>query len=317
MLSIIGRAAVKRVVAGGPQSTNRALQSIWQLQRVPVPESADNAPSRSQVLFLYKRSYATTTVTKARAARSPRSTTTAKPKTKAAPKKAVKKPAKKPAKKAKPALRKAKKPVKKPVKRKVLTEKQKELAVIKDLRAKALSIPTMKPPSAWQVFTADQSKTSGAPLTERMSAFGQQYKSLSPAELESLNHIANENKETNAVQYKQWVESHTPDQIRIANNARKLLKKKYNKKHLATIVDSRQPKRPANARAMFVKDRYDSGDFKGIKFAEASKLVQSEWSALSPSERKVYEDSGKSNVNRYVQEYKTVYHRDSRAQIPK
>ncbi|CZR61082.1 uncharacterized protein PAC_10978 [Phialocephala subalpina] len=324
MLSAIGRAAVKRVVAGGPQSTNRTFQTIWQLQRVALSQRADNDASQSHPWLQSKRSYVT--ASKATKTTKSKSSTTAKPRAKKGPaKKVVKKPlkraAKKTVKRGRPALK--KKPVKKPVKaKKILTEEQKkklavkqERALIKELKIKALTPPKQKPRTAWSIFVSKElANTAGKP-TERMGTLPDKYKAISPSELESLNHIANQNKTANVVAYKQWVESHTPDQIRIANNARLALKKKLNKTSgYPAIKDSRLPKRITNARALFTKDRYASGDFKGISLSDASKLLSSDWNSLSPSERKAYTDRAAADTQRYVQEFKTVFHRDSTAQ---
>lgn len=87
--------------------------------------------------------------------------------------------------------------------------------------------------------------------------------------------------------FKKWLGTHTPDQIRLANNARTQLKRKYKKHGLAPIPDSRLPKRPIIARSFFLKDRYATGELKGIPFGDAAKLIAREWTALSASERKV------------------------------
>jgi hypothetical protein len=57
-------------------------------------------------------------------------------------------------------------------------------------------------------------------------------------------------------------------------------------KHLK-IDDPRIPKRPLPAYILFVKERYTSGDFKGISPVEAAKILAQEYKALSESERKV------------------------------
>ncbi|KAF8867296.1 hypothetical protein BDZ45DRAFT_667259 [Acephala macrosclerotiorum] len=316
MLSAIGRSAVKRIVAGGPQSTNRAFQTIWQLQRVALSQQADNDASQSYPWLQSKRSYAT--ATKATQTTKSKSSTTAKPKAKKAPaktavKKPVKKAAKKPVKMGRPALK--KKPVKKPVRaKKVLTEAQKERALIKELKAKALTPPKLKPYTAWTLFAGTELTNTPGNAMAQMGSIRDKYKELSPSEIESLNHTASQNKVANTVAYKQWVESHTPDQIRIANNARAMLKKKLNKaRGYTAIKDARLPKRSANSRALFTKERYASGDFKGISIVDASKLLTTEWNSLSPSERKVYEDRAAADTQRYVQEFKTVFHKDSTA----
>lgn len=87
---------------------------------------------------------------------------------------------------------------------------------------------------------------------------------------------------------KKWIESHTPDEIRIANNARTMLKRKLNKPASYTLIsDPRIPKKPANSYLHYVQEKLASGDFKGIKLSEAIVLISNEWKALSPSQKTV------------------------------
>jgi len=103
-----------------------------------------------------------------------------------------------------------------------------------------------------------------------------------------LNQKANENKALTDIAFKKWVETHTPEQIRDANNARSALKRKLGKHHAyPPITDPRLPKRAASAYLFFVKDRFTSGDFKGISIVEATRLIAAEWKALAAGERKV------------------------------
>ena len=107
--------------------------------------------------------------------------------------------------------------------------------------------------------------------------------------------MAAERNEARAAEYKAWVESHTPDQIRIANNARNLLRRKLAGKlkgnakpgHTQLIVDERQVKRPQTAWSFFFAERQASSDFKSIAIAERAKLIAGEWKALSADEKKV------------------------------
>jgi hypothetical protein len=298
MLSTIGRAAVRRVVAGAPQSTNKAFQSIWHLQHVGTLHNPKNGSGLPQFSSL-GRSYATT----AKVVSKPRTTKPTANPLKAVAKKAAKKPVKKPVKKV--AKKKAvKKPVKKPAKKKILTEEQAEKLALKKLKAKALSFPKNKPHTAWGVLLSEYTKEHAS--TAYNTGFkdsAAKYKSLSPAELEvidvfssclsslteiqSYNHIANQNKTANEIALKQWIESHTPEQIRIANNARLQLKTKNLRGTWHQIQDDRQPKQPRRALNFFTKERHASGDLKGISLAEAGRLVAREWNALSASERKV------------------------------
>lgn len=105
---------------------------------------------------------------------------------------------------------------------------------------------------------------------------------------QNYNHIANQNKIANVANLKKWVESFTPDQIRVANNARKLLRKKGTSARVpALIPDERQPKRPVPAHSFYLQERYETGDFKGIKLAEAAGIILNEWKSLSTSEKQV------------------------------
>ena len=90
--------------------------------------------------------------------------------------------------------------------------------------------------------------------------------------------------------------SHSPETIRIANSARARIKKLRNKDKLGPrskslpylpIADDRAPKRAAGAYIIFVKERFATGDFKGISNVEAVKLIASEWKQLSDAEKKV------------------------------
>jgi hypothetical protein len=97
-----------------------------------------------------------------------------------------------------------------------------------------------------------------------------------------------ENKTLNAIAVKNWIESHTPEQIRAANMARITLKRKLKKKAAtAKLHDDRMPKRSSSAQAHFFKDRYHSGDFAGVKAVEAMKVIVNEFKALPATERKV------------------------------
>lgn len=106
---------------------------------------------------------------------------------------------------------------------------------------------------------------------------------------QELNHAANASKESGEIAHKEWVESHTPQEIVDANNARKLLRRRLNsprKYHL--IRDERIPKRPTSALLLFTKAKHASGDLKGVgDFKTTSALVVEDWKSLSEAERKV------------------------------
>jgi hypothetical protein len=109
------------------------------------------------------------------------------------------------------------------------------------------------------------------------------------------NHLANEQNVVRLAEYKAWVRSHTPEQIEAANRARSQLRTKLKDKtkggkvphHTAKIADDRQVKPAVNSYALFFKERFSTGDMKGINVGEAAKIISAEWKALSAGEKKV------------------------------
>jgi hypothetical protein len=88
------------------------------------------------------------------------------------------------------------------------------------------------------------------------------------------------------------VESHTVEQIRLANNARTQLRRQLKDQVKGTtkyspIKDERLVKRPASQYIQFSINRQASGDFKNISIAERAKLISQEWKALNAGEKKV------------------------------
>ena len=95
------------------------------------------------------------------------------------------------------------------------------------------------------------------------------------------------NKAENETLLRDWIKSHTPEQIRLANNARSLLKKLTGKSQGYQLQDDRIPKRVRSEMALFAQDRWATGGLKGVKVADAAKLLRGEFLDLSEGERKV------------------------------
>ncbi|CAE7010958.1 hypothetical protein HRS9139_01843 [Pyrenophora teres f. teres] len=262
-----------------------------------------------------RRSYATTTratkptatvkkAVKTVAAKKPATKAKAAPGKKAAPAKKTaktqKKPAAKKAAKKKPA---AKKPGRKRAK-KALTPEEKEKAKIRELRAKALKEPVSQHAIApFHVYISEKlsgSKGTSAEARANVGNAAKAFKNLTPAELEHYNHLANQKMAEKQAEFKAWLHSYTPDEIRIANNARAQLRKKLagtQKKSVAytkKLVDDRVPKQTPTSYLCFFLERHASGDFKNIKAADAAKLIGTEWKSLSAAEKKKYEDQSKA-----------------------
>ncbi|KFY10759.1 hypothetical protein V492_04862 [Pseudogymnoascus sp. VKM F-4246] len=309
MFSAIGRAAIGRI--GGGRSTARVPQ---QIQRVQVAQSGRNAlqsefPGRALVLLPSVRLYSAS-ATKPASTDKPakkRATTT------------TKKAAKKPAAKKPKALTEKQKEKKEAdaVKAKLQAQKKKEKKVVEDgktkireLKAKVLTPPKRLPATAWTVLNAEAvSQSSGVPLSEVVKDASARYKSLDASEREHYNQKANANKSTNDASYESWLSSLSPQQIYESNHAQQRLKQLgliRSGKHLK-IDDPRIPKRPLTAYILFVKERYTSGDFKGISSMEAAKILTQEYKGLSESEKKQYDVLAIAERERYSKEMSSTF----------
>jgi hypothetical protein len=112
--------------------------------------------------------------------------------------------------------------------------------------------------------------------------------------IKHYNHLANQQTAAKQAEYKAWILTHTPAQIHAANLARTKLRTILNKgksrgapRYAAKLVDDRQPNRPGPTYSIFVRERWNSGDMKGISTVDASRIIAQEWKALSTSEKKV------------------------------
>ncbi|KAI9848126.1 MAG: hypothetical protein M1838_000651 [Thelocarpon superellum] len=296
-----GRTAVQRVVATVPRISTEGMLLAGGLPRGAslcralhvLPTRATGSRARPFITVLH-RSYATGT-SKPKA-KTPKSTATGK----------AKSGKKKTAAKAKP-------------RKKVLTEEQKAKAQlakterkakdeIKSLKATALVEPKGLPASAWKVLVSEMAKETRSLQGKEASA---RYKAFTPEELEHYNHLANQNRAANDAAYRKWLASHTPDQIQQANRARNLLRRRLNNtRGYAPIKDERQPKRALSPYIRFFMERTNSGDLEHIEFGERAKLVSKEWKELGQSEKKKYHDLQATDLSRYQQEFKSVFHRD-------
>ncbi|KAL9053457.1 MAG: hypothetical protein Q9162_004760 [Coniocarpon cinnabarinum] len=229
-----------------------------------------------------------------------------------------KKPAKKPAPKRKQKAKSipAKKPAKKKrtVKRK--TDEQIISAKVRALRQVALlDVPKQRPTTVWTIYN-QQHIGKGAPVTDQVRQNGREYRNLSVTQRESLNQTAINNRALNTRTYSDWVRSHTPDQIRLANNARARLNRLAGQRHstgyrftkrYTLLKDDRQLKRPKSGFMQFMADRWATGEFAGVKVQEASKTMTQDWKNLSESDRKQYNDDAFARKEVYLTESAELY----------
>ena len=107
--------------------------------------------------------------------------------------------------------------------------------------------------------------------------------------VQHYNHVAATNIKARKQAHREWIESHGVDEIRQANNARKMLRRLVPSKfsRLRLLKDDRLPKRPLPVYVSFVRDRWASGDLKHMTIKDVAKLMSTEWKELSASEREV------------------------------
>jgi len=211
---------------------------------------------------------------------------------------AKKKPAAKPKKRAVKA--KAKKPVVR--KKKPLTEEQKEALKIKELKALALpKPPSPRPMSAYTLYMGKITKGSHS-LANFTSDASAQFKALPVAEREALDReVAALNIERKA-NYQKWVEQYTPSQIRKANLARQNLKRRnVTRVDTTPIKDIRAPSRPTNAYGLFMAQSGIGGG------KQAFVELAARWKALTPAEKKVYEDLAATAHTKYEAEKARIF----------
>ncbi|KAI1096236.1 hypothetical protein F5B19DRAFT_438445 [Rostrohypoxylon terebratum] len=326
MLSSIGRAAIRRLISAPvTTSSNRIVVSSL---------SADSL--RSGHLFV--RGYATAGKPKAKstattksaakpAATKGRTKTTTKAKATKATKTTKATASKSKSTKSKTAVKakpKAKATAKAKAKKRPLSPEKKSLIERKELKKAALfELQKRLAETPWTVFVSESSKgTPGGPgvIRDKMIAYSQEYKNLPASRLQRLQATAEQNKATNAAEYKAWVESYTPREIHAANHARKVLKKKHNyppKAGVKLIVDERLPKQPVTPYSLYTKDRWASGDFANKSIAESSKQLSAEWKNMSEADRRPFNELYKISAAQYAKDVSEVLHRKVRfATVP-
>ncbi|EZF78716.1 hypothetical protein H105_00285 [Trichophyton soudanense CBS 452.61] len=225
-------------------------------------------------------------------------TTAAKPKTKAnktvQKKKASKKPT--PPKRGRPG---------KSDKEKRAEEKKKEARIqaredLENLKQAALTPPKPLPTSKIAIFS-----TGKGPLAESVKAF----KEISQFHVDELAQTAEKNAETNRHNLEQWIESHTPLEIKNANAARRKLRRILPKKSrlYSPIKDDRQVKGPRNAYLLYSLDMHNSGELRHLSAKERVAETARSWKNASESEKEKYKSLQEEDRKRYINEYKSTY----------
>ncbi|KAI1281033.1 hypothetical protein F5Y07DRAFT_316809 [Xylaria sp. FL0933] len=293
MLFSIGRSATRRLASAAIATSSTRSVVFRATTKVQF-----GAPGFNRRFPQAIRGYATagrpkkaptSATTKKTPAKKPVKKSTAKPKAKA---KAKAKPKPKP--KPKQRATRAKKPV---------SEERKGILERQALRRAALfEEPKTQATTPWPLFIAEQTQGRKGIVTDKIAELSREYKALPSSELQRLKSKAEQAKASNEVNYKAWLESHSPQEIYEANLARKNLKRKYNipKGPVKILLDHRLPKRPSTAYALFTKARWASGDYSGENgLASKALAIAQEWKKLTPAERKPFEDQAASETESY------------------
>jgi hypothetical protein len=256
--------------------------------RLPLRFAARAAPTHARLSSPIVASSLSATRsyrTKADGSTSPKKTTTAKKPTKKAP---ISKRAEKAA-AAKAAYKLMSPEEKAEISAKAKEAKKKE--DVKILQAQALSPPKYRQLNIWSVYIKENTtaKKDMGPVSQFIKQLANDFKDLSSREKEHYNHLVNEYNAKSLREFQEWLNAHTPTQIKEANAVRSRLRKLHavKKRKYAPIKDDRLVKRPSSSFFQYHKERYNSGDFRGVSTLDASRDIAAEYRALSASERKV------------------------------
>ncbi|KAI9825509.1 MAG: hypothetical protein M1826_007005 [Phylliscum demangeonii] len=179
-----------------------------------------------------------------------------------------------------------------------LTEEQKVARKRKEQVQRAVSknltIPKQLPQTAFGVVNQEVSKEKRG--LDALEA-SRRYAALSPEQVKDYTRVGNENKAANGAAYKKWVESHTVEEIQLANRARKRLRflskmagVKVPGGSRVRIRDVRvEAKRPRSGYVHFVMSRHASGKYKDRPMLVAAGVIAQEWKAMPAEEKRPYQ----------------------------
>jgi hypothetical protein len=162
---------------------------------------------------------------------------------------------------------------------------------VKLLQAQALSPPKYRQLNIWSVYIKENTtaKKDMGPVSQFIKQLAGDFKDLSSREREHYNYLVNEYNAKSLREFQEWLNAHTPTQIKEANAVRTRLRKMLavKKRKYAPIKDDRLVKRPSSSFFQYHKERFNSGDFRGVTTMDASRDIAAEYKALSASEKKV------------------------------
>ncbi|KAI6785950.1 uncharacterized protein J7T54_006289 [Emericellopsis cladophorae] len=265
MLTSVGRAAARRVVAG-----NRLALTT---NGVAIPRATFVA--RAIPIRSFSVSQRTRQATATDSPAKPKKATKAKKSTKPKAAKAKTSKAKKPA-------------VKKP--KKVPTPEEAEKKKIKELKARALLKEEPRPgPHAgqteWTIFVGENTPTPlQKPLAEHVRELSARFKDISSSEKQRLASQAEANRQAYQNKRQSWLASLDVADVYSANLARSRLRRALPKKQFSKLEDDRLPKKPVEGMNLYVQERMKGQSGSSVIFSE----VVQEWKNMDAAQQRSY-----------------------------
>ncbi|KAK2865306.1 hypothetical protein FQN49_003709 [Arthroderma sp. PD_2] len=172
---------------------------------------------------------------------------------------------------------------------------------LKILKMAALTPPKRLPTAKLAVFTTGK----GVGIMKLVD----EYKQLSEFQLEELQQTCEKNITTNRHNLEQWVESHTPLEIKNANDARRKLRRILSSKSRTynAIKDDRQVKPPRSAYIFYAADKQKTGALDHLSAKERLSEIARTWNNASESEKEKYGELKEEDRTRYINEYREIY----------
>ncbi|KAI9728676.1 MAG: hypothetical protein M1828_002782 [Chrysothrix sp. TS-e1954] len=168
-----------------------------------------------------------------------------------------------------------------------------------------LDTPRRLPGSSYTLF-ASRNSTRGTQVPVQQKEIATKYRQLSTGDRQHLVDESAENRVKNERALHAWIVSHSPEQIRLANEARRKMNslRKASKatstqgvcQAVKLLKDDRKPRRPLTPYFQYMQERKASGDFQGVKITEMTKALGKEWQAMGAQEKE-----------RRLQEYGPIY----------
>ncbi|VUC20561.1 unnamed protein product [Clonostachys rosea] len=194
-------------------------------------------------------------------------------------------------------------------KKRELTPEEVEKADIKKWKKQALwnQEPASGNGSGWAVYVGEQFTThtfdEGVTLSEKMHVLRDKWNLLSDYDKERYKSQAEVEAVQRKKQRKEWIESHSIEEIHLANQARLFLQRKYNKRS-PKLHDERKPKRPTSAFVRFFVSYYHSPDQDASKTESRNRFegASTRWKAMSEEEKAPYVNAFQEEMKQFLKE---------------